>query len=91
MLAFCSRFSGSLDIQEILQMRKGSKMAKITVEMNRNLSSVLDELAERQGSTKAAVIRRSLTLMKLIEEQEAEGYKLGLSKNGHLEREILIP
>jgi predicted transcriptional regulator len=64
---------------------------KVTVEMNGNLSSVLDELTERQGATKAAVIRRALTLMKLIEEQEAEGYKLGLSKNGKLEREILIP
>jgi predicted transcriptional regulator len=64
---------------------------RVTVEMNSNLSSVLDELSERQGATKAAVIRRALTLMKLIEEQEAEGYKLGLSKNGHLEKEILIP
>jgi hypothetical protein len=64
---------------------------KVTVEMNGNLSSVLDELAERQGASKAAVIRRALTLMKLIEEQGDEGYKLGLSKNGHLEREILIP
>jgi predicted transcriptional regulator len=66
-------------------------MAKVTVEMNSNLTSVLNELAERQGSTKAAVIRRALTLLKLIEEQEDEGYRLGFSKNGHLEREILIP
>lgn len=75
----------------ILMQKRGKAMAKVTVEMNSNLASVLNELAERQGSTKAAVIRRALTLMKLIEEQEEEGYKLGLSKNGHLEREILIP
>jgi predicted transcriptional regulator len=68
-----------------------SHMAKVTVEMNENLASVLNELAQRQGSTKAAVIRRSLTLMKLIEDQKDEGYKLGLSKNGQLEREILTP
>lgn len=66
-------------------------MSKVTVEMNDNLTNVLNSLAERQGVTKAAVIRRALTLMKLIEQQEDEGYKLGLSKNGKLEREILIP
>jgi predicted transcriptional regulator len=66
-------------------------MTKVTVEMNDNLSRVLDELADRQGDTKAAVIRRALTLMKLIEEQKDEGYKLGLSKNGELEKEILTP
>ena len=66
-------------------------MTKVTVEMNDNLSRVLDELADRQDATKAAVIRRALTLMKLIEEQKDEGYKLGLSKNGELEKEILTP
>jgi predicted transcriptional regulator len=66
-------------------------MTKVTVEMNDNLSRVLDELSDRQDSTKAAVIRRALTLMKLIEDQKDEGYKLGLSKNGELEKEILTP
>ncbi len=66
-------------------------MAKLTVEMNDNLSSVLEELAQRQGTTKSAVLRRSLTLMKLAEDQAADGYKLGFSKNGEIEREVLIP
>jgi predicted transcriptional regulator len=66
-------------------------MAKLTVEMNDNLASVLEELARRQGTSKAAVLRRSLTLMKLAEDQGAEGYKLGFSKEGHAEREVLIP
>lgn len=66
-------------------------MAKLTIEMNDNLASVLDDLATQQNTTKAAVLRRSLTLMKLIEDQGAEGYKVGFSKNDQLEREILIP
>ncbi len=66
-------------------------MTKVTVEMNSNLASVLDELADKQDASKAAVIRRGLTLMKLIEDQKDEGYSLGLSKDGEIQREILIP
>ncbi len=66
-------------------------MTKVTVEMNDNLASVLDELASKQDASKAAVIRRGLTLMKLIEDQKVEGYTLNLSKEGEDKREILIP
>ena len=65
-------------------------MTKVTIQMNSKLSSALDELAKEQGTTKADVIRKGITLMKLIDEQSAEGYRLGFSKNGGLEREVLI-
>jgi predicted transcriptional regulator len=77
--------------REIARSKDVETMTKLTVEMNDQMSTVLDQLAEKQGSTKAAVIRRSLTLMKLLEDEKNEGYKFGLSKNDRLDREIVIP
>ena len=65
-------------------------MPKYTLQMNENLESVLDELAETEGISKAQVIRRSLTLLKLAEDQKKNGYQLALTKDGEVSREIVL-
>lgn len=65
-------------------------MPKYTMQMNDNLESVLDELAEKEGISKAQVIRRSLTLLKLAEEQREHGFQLALTKDGEVSREIVL-
>jgi predicted transcriptional regulator len=65
-------------------------MAKYTIQMNDKLEQLLEELAEKEGVSKAQVIRRSLTLLKLAEEQEEEGYELTFTKEGQPERRVLI-
>jgi predicted transcriptional regulator len=65
-------------------------MAKYTIEMNQKLESVLDNLAEKEGVSKAQVIRRALTLLNLAEEQGEQGYALAFTKNGEVTREVLL-
>jgi predicted transcriptional regulator len=65
-------------------------MAKYTIQMNDRLEAVLDDLAAREGISKAQVIRKSLTLLKLAEDQKDEGYALTLVKDGEPSREILL-
>ena len=55
---------------------------KYTLQMNDKLEAILDELAEKDGISKAQVIRRSLTLMKLAEDHKDQGYELQLFKEG---------
>jgi predicted transcriptional regulator len=55
-------------------------MSKYTLQMNDRLEAILDELAEKEGISKAQVIRRSLTLLKLAEDHKEEGYELQLAK-----------
>lgn len=57
-------------------------MPKYTLQMNDKLDAILDELAEKEGISKAQVIRRSLTLLKLAEDHKEEGYELQLTKEG---------
>lgn len=65
-------------------------MPKYTLQMNDKLEAVLDELAEKEGISKAQVLRRSLTLLKLAEDQKDEGYSLALAKDGKVAREIIV-
>ncbi len=65
-------------------------MAKYTLQMNDKLEELLEELAEKEGISKAQVIRRSLTLLKLAEEQIENGYQLALTKEGQVSKEILL-
>ncbi len=65
-------------------------MTKYTIQMNDQLDAVLDELTAKRGISKAQVIRKSLTLLKLAEDQKDHGYALTLQKEGHAPREILL-
>ncbi len=65
-------------------------MAKYTIQMNDRLEEVLEELARKEGISKAQVIRKSLTLLKLAEDQKDAGYALTLQKEGENAREILL-
>jgi hypothetical protein len=53
-------------------------MPKYTLQMNDKLETILDELAEKDGISKAQVIRRSLTLLKLAEDHKDQGFELQL-------------
>jgi predicted transcriptional regulator len=55
-------------------------MSKYTLQMNDRLDEILDELAEKEGISKAQVIRKSLALLKLAEDHKEEGYELQLAK-----------
>lgn len=65
-------------------------MAKYTIQMNDKLDEVLEELASKEGISKAQVIRKSLTLLKLAADQKDEGYSLALVKGDQPPREILL-
>jgi predicted DNA-binding protein len=70
--------------------QRRAHVAKYTIQMNDRLEEVLDELAEKDGISKAQVIRKSLTLLKLAEDEKEDGYGLALVKSGEPPREILL-
>jgi hypothetical protein len=55
-------------------------MPKYTLQMNDRLDDVLEDLAKREGISKAQVIRRSVALLKLAEDHRDQGYELQLVK-----------
>jgi hypothetical protein len=65
-------------------------MPKYTLQMNDRLEAILDELAKREGISKAQVIRRSLTLLKLAEDHKDEGYELQLAKAGDEDEPAIV-
>lgn len=63
-------------------------MARFNVEFSDETLAALEELARRQGATKAEVLRKAVQFEKWLSDSAAEGGKL-LVKNGSDVREIL--
>lgn len=61
-------------------------MAKTTVELNEELTQDLEDLSRAQGTTKAQVLRRSIALLKYL--QDADQIKVR-TKDG-TEKEVVI-
>ena len=57
-------------------------MKTFRLDMNKNLDSKLKELAKDNGTDRAAVICKAITLYSIAREQEDLGYDLVLKKDG---------
>lgn len=66
-------------------------MSKLTVQLSGDLDSVLGDLAKKQGIPKTQVIRRSIALMKYLEDETGENTarKLAITENGKVLTEIV--
>ena len=66
-------------------------MSKLTVQLSGELDSVLDDLAKSQGVPKTQVIRRSIALMKYLEDETSKNpdRKLAITENGNILTEIV--
>jgi len=66
-------------------------LSKLTVQLSGELDSVLGDLAERQGIPKTQVIRRSIALMKYLEDETSKNpdRKLAITENGNVLTEIV--
>ena len=51
-------------------------MTKLTVELNDELTRMVEELASEQGIPKTQVIRRSVALLKFLQDEQSQGRKL---------------
>ncbi len=63
-------------------------MSRFNVDFSDEASAVLDELARRQNTTKAEVIRRAINLEKWFADTTASGAKVLVEKDGRT-REIV--
>ena len=63
-------------------------MARFNVEFSEETLVVLDELARRQGTTKADVLRKAVHFEKWLSDSTAEGAKLIVETDGTA-RELL--
>ncbi len=66
-------------------------MSKLTVQLSGDLDSVLGDLAKSQGIPKTQVIRRSIALMKYLEDETGDNpaRKLAITENGKVLTEIV--
>lgn len=63
-------------------------MARFNVDFSEEAAAVLDELARRQNTTKAEVLRRAINLEKWFADTTASGGKVLVEKDGQT-REIV--
>ncbi len=63
-------------------------MARFNVEFSKETLEVLDELARRQGTTKADVLRKAVQFEKWLSDSAAEGAKFLVESGGNV-REIV--
>lgn len=63
-------------------------MARFNIEFSEEAARALDELAEKQQTSKAEIIRKALSLEKWFNETTADGGKILVEKDGRL-REVL--
>lgn len=64
--------------------------SKYTLELSDRLDEVLEELADREGVTKAQIIRKSIGLLKVVEDNRDQGYVPTLQKAGAPEKQIVV-
>lgn len=48
-------------------------MAKLNIQFDEEMDKMLEELAEKKGTTKAEIIRRALAIYKYVEEETRGG------------------
>jgi predicted transcriptional regulator len=67
-------------------------MAKVTFELDDNLDDVLGSLAKKQGLKKSQMLRRSIALMKYLEDERDDGNRVAITNgSGQVLKEIVIP
>jgi predicted transcriptional regulator len=51
-------------------------VAKFTLEFNQQATNLVNQLAEKKGTSKSEVIRRALNLLSYVEDQQAKNSKI---------------
>jgi len=80
-------------ISHIFNVKKEASMAKLTVQFPEKTNNTLSILAENQDTTKTAIIRRAITLLKYVmkELDEEEGRRLIITdKDGKVVKELVM-
>jgi predicted transcriptional regulator len=67
-----------------------NEKVRLNLQVSRELSNVLDEIAESSGGNRTDVIRQALALMKVAHDAKKDGRHLGLvSERSKLDTEIV--
>jgi predicted transcriptional regulator len=64
-------------------------MARMTVELPDQINGVLENLAERSGTSKTEILRRAIGTYKVLQDERSQGYEIQLIRNGEVTRVIL--
>jgi Ribbon-helix-helix protein, copG family len=64
-------------------------MPKFTVQLSGQMDDLLAELAREQGIPKTQVIRRSLGLLKFLNDEQKAGNKIAVTKDDQVVKEIV--
>ena len=65
-------------------------MPKLTVDLNDTLNAMLEELAKEQGIPKTQVLRRSIGLLRYLEQERKLGHRLAITdEKGQLMKEVV--
>ena len=67
-------------------------MPKLTLELNDRINSMLQELADKEGTSKVDVIRSALALFKYVDQEVGKGpnRSLAIVEDGDILKEIKV-
>ena len=69
---------------------KEDKITRMSLDLNSEMTLVIEQLAKKSGRTKAEVVRQSIALYKTIKEAEANGeYPALINKAGQVTAKLI--
>ena len=66
-------------------------MAKLVVQFNRKMNAILQEMADRKGTTKIDILRRAVALYKYLNNEVKQGNKVAWTRGDEILAEIVLP
>jgi hypothetical protein len=68
-----------------------TSLVRLNVNLNKETAAALKELADKQGISLTEAVRRSIALLKFIEDEQAEGRKIQtMDSDGKNKRELVL-
>jgi len=65
-------------------------MPKLTVEFNDKMNQILEQLADKKGTTKVDVLRRAVALYNYLDAEQEEG-KVSITQDNKIVKDIVLP
>ncbi len=68
-----------------------TSLVRLNVNLNKETAAALKELADKQGISLTEAVRRSIALLKFIEDEQADGRKIQtMDSDGKNKRELVL-
>jgi len=76
-------------VAALIRTSRKANVPKFNIDLSDQAASVLNDLANEQGTTKADILRQALSLQKWFNETQKSGAKLVVEQPSGAQREVL--